>query len=64
MLLIAINRHQFFLLDAIDKNINSLLYEKQQFSTKQQSLEFYAIYADIIIENRSALVKKMKDKNL
>ena len=62
MPLIAINRHWFFSLNALDKYIDSLPYGKQQFSAKQQGLKFYAIYVNTIIENKSAFAKKMKDR--
>lgn len=59
---IAIDRHRLLLLDALDKYLNSLPYEKQQFSTEQQGLEFYATYASTIVENKSAFAKKVKDR--
>lgn len=51
MSLIPINQYRFFLLEAFNKYIDSLPYEKLQFSAKQQDLEFYAIYTDIIVGN-------------
>lgn len=63
MLLIAINAYQFFLLDVLDKYIDSLPYKNQQFSVKQQSLEFYTIYINTIIENESAFAEKVKDRD-
>lgn len=62
MPLITINRHLFFLLDALKKYIDNLAYRKQLFSVEQQGLEFYVTYADTIVENRSAFKKKIKDR--
>lgn len=59
---IAIDRYWFFLFNFLDKYINSLLYEKQSFSIEQQGLEFYAIYTNTIIENKSVFTKKIKNK--
>lgn len=61
--LIAIDRHWFLLLNALDKYIDSLPYKKYLLSIEKQDLEFYAIYANTIIKNRSAFAKKMKDKS-
>lgn len=61
--LIIINKHWFFLFNALDKYINSLPYEKQQFTIKWQGLEFYAIYAINIVKNKNAFANKVKDKN-
>ena len=60
---IAIDKHRFFLFDALDNYIDSLLHRKQQFSAKQQGLEFYVIYAGTIVKNRNTFAKKVKDKN-
>ena len=62
MPLIAINRHCFLLLNVLDKYINSFSYEKQQFNTKQQGLEFYTTYIGTIVEKKSAFIKKVKDR--
>lgn len=58
---IAIDGYRFLLLNALDKYIDSLPHGKQQFSTEQQGLEFYATYAGTVVEN-SAFAKKVKDR--
>lgn len=50
------------MLNVFDKCINIIFYKKQQFSVKQQYWEFYTIYANTIMKNKSAFVKKVKDK--
>lgn len=37
--------------------------KEQEFSIEKQGLKFYRIYTSTIVENRSAFIKKLKNKS-
>lgn len=59
---ILIDRYKFLSPATLKRYINILEYEDEQFSTKQQALEFYVIYIETISKQRSLFTDKVKEQ--
>lgn len=61
---ILVDRYKFSSLAILERYINILEYKNEQFSTKQQALEFYFIYTGSISEQVSMCGHKVKKQGL
>lgn len=58
---ISVNRHKRLFLAMLKRYINIFKYGYKKFSTKQQVLKFYVIYAGAISKQKSLFADKAKE---